>query len=157
MLKINQILSKVALTIVAVLCGVPGLANAQQLFATTLTLDSVSTKQVIRGVTLGAVELHYLVGDRDSFQNRCMGFGSVEPDHVLKVSSNIKTLNLQVISKNQDTTIVVKGNGKVYCADDSSLGKDAGITLSDLKSGDYSLWVGSFEAQQKIPYSLTIQ
>ncbi len=131
--------------------------KATPLIASIVALESTTPPTTLRGVVRGSVELHHLVGDRDSFQNRCMGYGSVEPDHVLRLPQDLKTLKLQVTSQNRDTTMIVRGNGKVYCADDSPSGKDAGITLSNLKTGNLEVWVGSFEARQRIPYRLTIR
>lgn len=136
----------------------PLLASASGLTATRLSLDASNASKVLRGFAHGSVSLHKLVGDRDSRSKRCMGYGSLTPDHVLSLSQNFKSLKLQVKSNNRDTTLIIKGpNQKIYCADDSSLGKDAGITLHNLKSGDYSVWVGTFEPKQKFPYSLSLE
>jgi hypothetical protein len=114
--------------------------------------------KLLRGFTRGTVGLHNIVGNRDQNQNRCMGYGSASPDHQLELKSGITQISFQVRTQRQDSTLVIKGPGNaVFCADDSSFGKDAGIKLNNLPPGQYEVWVGSFDAGKTFPYTLSIQ
>ena len=113
----------------------------------------------IRGYAKGSVALFQAVGDRDSSNRRCMGYGSLAPDHVIELGKGTSQITLQVKSQNQDTTLVVVGpDNRLYCADDSPTGeKDAGLVLSGLKAGTYKIWVGTLDAGLNIRYQLSLQ
>ncbi|MGB8700469.1 MAG: hypothetical protein WCD18_13725 [Thermosynechococcaceae cyanobacterium] len=113
----------------------------------------------VRGYARGTVPLFKTVGDRDSDQKRCMGYGSLAPDHVIEVPKNVSRLMLQLKTRSQDTTLVVAGpNNQLYCADDSLKGdKDAGIVLTNVRAGRYNVWVGAFESGTGFRYTLNIE
>lgn len=137
---------------------VPATAQSFRWQAISLSLNSGQRTAGLRGSARGMTGLHNIVGDRDSRQNRCLGFGALTPDHVLNLTTNIDQLTFQVETANQDTTLVIQGpNRQVYCGDDSSRGKDAGLSLQNLKSGEYKVWVGTFDQGQRFPYRLTIR
>ena len=116
-------------------------------------------QRLLRGYTRGTVGLHNIVGERDRNRNRCMGYGSTSPDFQLELKQGASNqVDLQVRSKSKDTTLVVRGPGNaVFCADDSNLGKDAGMKLNNLQPGLYQVWVGAFDAGDNFPYTLTIR
>jgi hypothetical protein len=108
----------------------------------------------------GAVALFKTVGDRDSSQKRCMGYGSLTPDHTLQVSQKTSQVTLQIRTKqSQDTTLVVEGpDNRLYCSDDSPQGgKGAGLVLTNLKAGSYRVWIGAFEPGAGFRYTLNVQ
>jgi hypothetical protein len=113
----------------------------------------------VRGYAKGTVALFKTLGDRDSAQQRCMGYGSLVPDHIVEIEQKTAAVTLQVKTREQDTTLVVQGpNNQLYCADDSSKGvKDAGLTLTDPKVGTYKVWVGTFEPGVGVRYLLSVQ
>jgi hypothetical protein len=126
-----------------------------------ILLGATGTAQSIdvRGYAKGTVALFKTLGDRDSGQQRCMGYGSLEPDHIMEIQPKASEVILQVKTRSQDTTLVVEGpNNKLYCADDSSKGgKDAGLTLKAPKAGTYRVWVGTFEPGAGVRYLLSVQ
>jgi hypothetical protein len=67
---------------------------------------------------------------------------------------------LQVRSKQQqDTTLVVEGpDNQIYCSDDSSQGgKEAELVLTNLKAGNYKVWIGAFEPGAGFRYTLNVK
>jgi hypothetical protein len=113
----------------------------------------------VRGYAKGTVALFKTLGDRDSAQQRCMGYGSLAPDHTMEIEPKTSAVTLQIKTRSQDTTLVVQGpDNQLYCADDSSKGtKDAGLTLTEPKAGTYKVWVGTFEPGTGVRYLLSVQ
>lgn len=123
-----------------------------------LSGDSSPQVKVLRGYLRGTVGLHNIVGNRDQRRQRCMGYGSASPDHQIEITQNLSRISLQVRSRARDTTLVIRGpKNSIFCADDSQLGKDAGMTLSNLQPGLYQVWVGAFDSGDKFPYTLSIR
>jgi hypothetical protein len=135
----------------------PAQAELEQ--GTTLVLAAPAQTVDARGYVKGTVALFKTVGDRDSSQKRCMGYGSLTPDHTLQVQQGASRVALQVKTKQQDTTLVVEGpDNRIYCSDDSAGGgKDAGLVLTNVKAGNYKVWVGAFEPGAGFRYSLNVQ
>ncbi len=136
----------------------PAKAELEQ--GTTLVLAAPAQNVDVRGYVKGAVALFKTVGDRDINQKRCMGYGSLTPDHTLQVSQKMSQVMLQVRSKQQqDTTLVVEGpDNRLYCSDDSSQGsKEAGLVMTNLKTGNYRVWIGAFEPGAGFRYSLNVK
>lgn len=155
MLKVTTIRYFTLLSFAALLAGVafsPADASPIQLFS------SPRSSKLLRGYTRGTVGLHNIVGERDQRRNRCMGYGSASPDHQLDLRRGLTDVSLQVRSKFKDSTLVLKGPGNaLFCADDSSLGKDAGMKLNKLPPGLYDVWVGAFDAGDNFAYTLSIR
>jgi hypothetical protein len=135
----------------------PALAELEQ--GTTLVLAPPAQNVDVRGYVKGAVALFKTVGDRDVNQKRCMGYGSLTPDHTLQVQQSASQVTLQVKTKQQDTTLVVEGpDNRIYCSDDSAQGgKDAGLVLTNVKAGEYKVWIGAFEPGAGFRYTLNVQ
>jgi hypothetical protein len=145
-----------ALLLFTTLLCAPALAKPSN-FGSVSFAPGASAAQAMKGYARGAVALHKVVGARDRSNNRCMGYGSPEPDHILVLSGNVAQLKLQVNSGNQDTTLLIKGpDNQLYCADDIGQRKDAGLVAQQLKSGPYKIWVGTSEPGQTYRYTLTV-
>ena len=139
------------------ICLVPitAIANTQTV---QLSKQTLNQPKRFRGYIRGTVGLHNIVGERDQLRRRCMGYGSASPDYQLEVTEGMPSLALQVRSRAKDTTLVIKGpNNRILCADDSALGKDAGMTLQNLEPGLYQVWVGAFEIGDRFSYTLSLQ
>lgn len=111
----------------------------------------------LQGFTQGSVSLAS-IANRDSAGNLCVGFADSTPDHVLVLQRNLPRLNLQVNS-NSDTTLLVRGPGNsIRCGDDiSRTNLNAAVQDTDWRAGEYQVWVGSFEADTRIDYTLTLE
>jgi hypothetical protein len=135
----------------------PAKAELEQ--GTTLVMAAPAQNVDMRGYVKGTVALFKTVGDRDMNQKRCMGYGSLTPDHTLQFQQNASQVTLQVRTKQQDTTLVVEGpDNRIYCSDDSAQGtKDAGLVLTNVKAGNYKVWIGAFEPGAGFRYTLNVQ
>ncbi|WP_404786963.1 hypothetical protein [Altericista sp. CCNU0014] len=149
----------VGLLVSVTAAGLVSPAKAELEQGTTLVLAAPAQNVDLRGYVKGAVALFKTVGDRDSNQKRCMGYGSLTPDHTIEIQQKTSQMTLQLRTKQQDTTLVVEGpNNRLYCSDDSAGGgKDAELVLSDLSSGSYKVWIGAFEPGAGFRYTLNVR
>lgn len=88
--------------------------------------------QTGRGTTGGVVEA-------SSFGAHCAGMIDTTPDHRLTITSTV-ALRLAVDSTT-DSSLVVRGAGKVLCDDDSGGALDAEI-VDTFRPGEYEIYVG---------------
>ncbi|HEY9825761.1 MAG TPA: hypothetical protein V6D19_09960 [Stenomitos sp.] len=144
------------------LWGVPtALLQAEPLSGETLVLGASNSRGNIevKGYARGTVALFKTLGERDVARKRCMGYGSLTPDHVVEVQQTISRLTLRARVRSQDSTLIVEGpNNRLYCADDAPDGtKDPVLTLNNVKPGTYKVWIGAFEPGAGFRYSLTVQ
>jgi hypothetical protein len=87
-----------------------------------ISLAGGSTQQV-RGFSSATVPLFEAIAERDSNQQRCMGYGSLAPDHMLDIKGDVSQLKLRIASRGQDTTMIVQGpDNRVVCVDDAPEG-----------------------------------
>lgn len=137
--------------------AVPVLAEETPNFG-TLTLGADKTTGILRGTTGGTTSLPAIVNNVDRHNNKCIGFGDSNPDHIIILKQNFPTLKLQV-SSGGDTTLVVQGpNGVVWCGDDASAtNKDASLTDTDWPAGRYRVWVGSATQGGRRDYTLNVR
>ncbi|MBD2345840.1 hypothetical protein [Anabaena subtropica] len=108
---------------------------------------------VVRGMSGGSVAGNRVAGRIETPTGPCTGFIDETPDHTIKLTSNFDYLKLQVQAP-QDTTIIVKGPGGTWCNDDLD-GKNPGIS-GEWLSGNYEVWIGSYEKGKYFPYTLKI-
>lgn len=145
-----------SLLMLATILTVPALAKPSNFGSVSVAPGFKPAAKNMTGYAKGAVALHKVVGDRDRNNNRCMGYGSPEPDHILVLNGNFSRLKLQVKS-GKDTTLLLKGPGnQLFCADDTAKGQDAGLTAQKLKAGKYRVWVGTSEPGQRYRYTLSV-
>lgn len=77
----------------------------------------------------------------------CVGMISAAPDVRLNYSAGGYELFLNVAS-DYDTTLVVNGpDGQWYCDDDSGGGLTPGLAFYPAMSGQYDIWIGSYNGQ----------
>jgi hypothetical protein len=107
----------------------------------------------VRGMSGGSVSGNQVAKRPDTPTGPCTGFVDETPDHTLQLTSKFDYLKVQVQSP-QDTTIIIKGPGGIWCNDDFD-GKNAGIT-GEWLTGTYQIWVGSYSKGQYLPYTLQI-
>jgi hypothetical protein len=124
-----------------------------------LVLDVETGRNVsIRGYARGSVALFKTIGDRDVNQRRCMGYGSIVPDHVIELQEKAAQLTLHVSSREEDTTLILEDpKGQLYCVDDSVDGKKGAVfTFNNMPKGRYRIWVGAFEPGRGFRYTLNV-
>lgn len=120
-----------------------------------LTRGFQTENTVTRGYTGGSYPLSS-VSNRDDRQFPCLGYADNQPDHNLILEDDFEYLKIAVNSNRKDTTILVKGQGKVRCGDDSENRPDASVEDSSWSAGTYQIWVGSIEPNQRWNYRLSI-
>jgi hypothetical protein len=104
-------------------------------------------------VSGGSTSAREIAGRADTPTGGCSGFMADQPDHVLDLKAFFQYLSVSAQSP-EDTTIVVKGPGGIWCNDDYD-GKNAGVSGQWLP-GLYQIWVGSFKKGNSLPYTLRI-
>ncbi|MGL5063115.1 MAG: hypothetical protein ACRC62_24315 [Microcoleus sp.] len=123
----------------------------------TLSQGLQSPTGVLRGATGGSYSLS-AIANTDNRKNKCLGFATPTPDHIVVLQQDFAQLTLQVNTGGKDTTLLVQGpNGStVRCGDDTGQNKDASITDSGWKAGSYRVWVGTLEPGVKSNYTLSV-
>ncbi len=84
----------------------------------------------------------------------CSGFVSQEANHTLVLTTFINMLQISVISP-EDTTLMIKGPGGIWCNDDYN-GENPAI-VGQWQSGTYSIWIGSYSRNTPYTYQLEIK
>ena len=133
--------------------GVLALTTAVQAQTVTLNPGFSPDPIELRGVSGGVVAAKQAAGQAETPTGACVGFVDSQPDHTLELNSYFDYLRLQ-ISSPDDTTIVVRGPGGIWCNDDFQ-DKNAGIEGQWL-AGTYEIWVGSYVKDKAIPYTLNV-
>lgn len=82
----------------------------------------------------------------------CSGVVSEVPDHVIELAAPTE-LQLRVRAEG-DTVLVVQGPRRVWCTDDDE-GLDP-VLREPFEPGTYSVYVGTYAADEEIPYRLTV-
>ncbi|MDZ8224744.1 MULTISPECIES: hypothetical protein [unclassified Nostoc] len=107
----------------------------------------------VRGMSGGSISGSQVGARSETATGPCTGFVDETPDHTLVLTSKFDYLKLQVQSP-EDTTIIIKGPGGTWCNDDFD-GKNAGM-IGEWLPGNYEVWVGSYEKDKYLPYTLQI-
>ncbi|MBC6418048.1 MAG: hypothetical protein GDA44_04280 [Prochloron sp. SP5CPC1] len=141
--------SLLALSII--LIGAEAMAEDANFGQFTLT---PAHKTTVSGSTDGSYDLSS-IAQTDQNGNPCIGYASVNPDHMMILKEDLAQLKLEVDSNGQDTTLVVKGPDNILrCDFGTNDTPDAVIKATDWPSGEYKIWVGSIEPSQKWDYRL---
>jgi hypothetical protein len=97
----------------------------------------------VKGIGGGKIPANEIAGTAGTTNGPCVGFVDKEPDHTLTLNNFFDYLSLRVRS-DSDTTLVIKGQGGVWCNDDyDARDKNAGIA-GQWQKGTYQIWVGSY-------------
>jgi hypothetical protein len=107
----------------------------------------------VRGMSGGSISGKEIAGRTETPTGPCTGFFDEKPDHTIELKTRFEYLKLQVQSP-ADTTIVISGPGGSWCNDDFN-GKNPGI-IGEWLPGSYNVWIGSYEKNQYLPYTLQI-
>ncbi len=128
--------------------------NSANFGVITLSSPSQLQGQSVRGHTQGSVPLASMVR-QDNQGNTCVGFADSEPDHILRVEQDLGAIALRVNSNGGDTTLLVQSSdGRAWCGDDAGNSTDARVQINALTTGDYRVWVGSFDPGTRYQYTL---
>jgi len=119
----------------------------------TLSPHFTPDPTLVRGLSGGEVAASQVSGRAETVTGPCNGFVDTQPDHTIVLTQYFNYLSLQVQSTD-DTTLVIRGPGGVWCNDDYS-GKNPGIAGKWL-SGTYQIWIGSYGSKKYYPYVMRI-
>ncbi|MEG3898444.1 MULTISPECIES: hypothetical protein [unclassified Microcoleus] len=146
------------LAAIAAIAALPVLAETANFGTLTLSRGFGAPTAVLRGSTGGSYSLS-AIANADRQKNKCLGFATPTPDHIIVLQQSFSKLAIQVNSGGNDTTLLVQGpNGNtVRCGDDTGQNKDAGIVDSDWQAGSYRIWVGTLEPGVKSGYTISVQ
>lgn len=106
--------------------------------------------QVLSGVAGGPVDasVHGV-----SPLGPCVGWIAASPNHVVTLDEHFDYLYMGIESA-VDTTMVIQGPVGYWCNDDSNALNPA--LFGQWAPGQYSIYIGTFQAGQSSPYTLTI-
>ena len=130
-----------------------GGVEAQRTQNITLSPRFSPDPTIVQGVGGGAVPISQIAGRQETANGPCVGFTDSKADHNLVLTSSFNYLSIQVESRD-DTTLIVRGPGGVWCNDDFR-GKNPGLAGQWLP-GTYEIWVGSYAKDKQAPYVLRI-
>lgn len=97
-------------------------------------------------------------GPRDASRlgNGCAGYVASAPDYRLHFDAGSLPLIIAAES-NQDTTLVINGpDGRWYCDDDGSGRLDPVVRFDNPGSGQYDIWVGVYDSEDRPAATLKI-
>jgi len=144
------------LVAIATIAALPVLAETANFGTLTLSRGFQPPTAVLRGSTGGSYSLS-AIANADRHKNKCLGFATPTPDHIIVLQQNFSKLTIQVNSGGKDTTLLVQGGNTVRCGDDAGQNKDASIVDSDWQAGSYRIWVGTVEPGVKSNYTISVQ
>ncbi|MGB3265607.1 MAG: hypothetical protein WBA89_16810 [Microcoleus sp.] len=145
------------LAAIAAIAALPVLAETANFGTLNLSRGFGAPTAILRGSTGGSYSLS-AIANADRHKNKCLGFATPTPDHIITLQENFSKLTIQVNSGGKDTTLVVQGPGNsVRCGDDTGQNKDASIVDADWQAGSYRIWVGTLEAGVKSNYTISVQ
>lgn len=139
------------------ICGYcnPSASLAQSIFENISISPQLANQPVtMRGISGGSIPARQISQREDTETGPCVGFVDQEPDHTMNLTSFFDFLSLQIKSP-EDTTIVIKGPGGIWCNDDAINAQDPGISGQWLE-GMYEIWVGSYQRDKYHPYVIEI-
>ncbi|MEB3268979.1 MAG: hypothetical protein VKJ09_10610 [Leptolyngbya sp.] len=112
--------------------------------------------QSVDGRTAGSYALSN-IATTDKDGNLCVGYGDVNPDHILVLENDFPSLTLTVDS-GEDTTLLIQGpnDNTIRCGQDISRSNpDADISDENWPAGTYRVWVGTHNQGQRHSYTLS--
>ncbi|NJL00268.1 MAG: hypothetical protein HC910_06720 [Spirulinaceae cyanobacterium SM2_1_0] len=137
--------------------ALPALAQQANFDSLQLAGGFSRSDATVSGNTGGSFSLDRIAA-HDSHGQRCMGFGSERPDHIMTLTEDLGAMSLAVHSGGNDTTLIVQGPGNLLlCGDDGHHGQDAHVQASQWPRGTYRVWVGSLQPGERWRYRLTAQ
>lgn len=152
-----KFLGFIAATLAVAVIG-PALAQTATNFGTA-TLSGDRQTAVMQGYTGGAFSLS-AIANYDQNRNLCLGYATSTPDHVITLTQAFDQLSVAVNSgRGGDTTLLIQGpnDRTVRCADDTGNSTDASIEGTGWLPGEYKVWVGSFDANVRYDYTLSVE
>jgi hypothetical protein len=152
-LNLNHLIS-----IIFVLSAIPAIAQTRNNILIARNSNQSVIENTVSGQTFSAFSLPSILGQmKDRQGNDCLGFVGDLPDYTLNLTESFSQLNLAINSQGDTTMAIQAPNNVLYCGDDiSATNPNASVTLTNLPTGEYKVWVGAFDQGDRLNYSLTI-
>lgn len=109
---------------------------------------------VLRGTGGGSMPAQNIAGTSTTSTGDCTGYVEGNPSQTIVLRSFFNSLSVKVQSP-EDTSLVIKGPGGVWCNDDDE-DKNPGLTGQWL-AGTYRIWIGSYAKGRQLPYTLRLR
>lgn len=123
--------------------------------AEKIIINSKSPQSIeIEGSGKASVTAIEIADNESTPTGSCSGFVSQEANHTLVLTTFINMLQINVTSQ-EDTTLIIKGPGGIWCNDDYN-GRNPAI-VGQWQSGTYSVWIGSYNRNTPYTYQLEIK
>lgn len=125
-----------------------------------LSTSEAQHRYILRGVLRGTVPLFQNVTSRDSRNHRCMGYGNIDPDHVVDIQGKFSKLTFHLETHlPQETTIIIQDPKlNFYCSESSiESSQNTELTLDKFQEGIYKIWVGTLDSGKAFRYTLNLQ
>jgi hypothetical protein len=103
----------------------------------------------LRGTAGGTTPVSRVTGQTTTPTGPCAGFANATPNHTIVLKSAFNSLSILVDSP-QDTALVIRGPGGIWCNDDFQ-GKKPGVSGQWLP-GKYDIWVSTYAKDRAAPY-----
>jgi hypothetical protein len=131
------------------LCLLPVNALAEK-----ITIDAQTPRTMkIQGRGKASIVATEIAGNESTTTGSCSGFVSKQANYTLVLTNFVEFLKISVNSE-QDTTLIVKGPGGVWCNDDDNSQNPA--IFGQWQVGTYSIWIGSYSRDTPYTYTLEI-
>ncbi|MBO6940729.1 MAG: peptidase S1 [Deltaproteobacteria bacterium] len=113
------------------------------------------------GFTPDPVEVNIVSGgaldsSNMSLGSGCVGFVTRQPDFILDYSDAANFLRFYVTASGDTTLLINDAAGNWHCNDDSNNGTNPMVDIRNPPTGQYDIWVGSYEARANIRSKLHI-
>jgi hypothetical protein len=154
----NRLRSGMLLSLLTLITVAPVTAQTANFGTITLASSNSQDAVSVSGYTGGSYSLS-AIRNRDRNNNSCIGFADPKPDYILVLKQDIPKLKMQINSGGSDTTMLIQGpdDSIIRCGDDTGRNKDASIDDKNWRAGTYKLWVGTFNANIKGNYTLSLE
>ncbi len=86
----------------------------------------------------------------------CRGFTTAQPDYIVRVGTPGQLLRFYVSAPGDTTLIINDGAGNWWCSDDDGGNLNPLIEMTSPPSGQYDIWVGSYQAGANIQSVLSV-
>lgn len=86
----------------------------------------------------------------------CRGFVTARPDYIVRLNGTSSSLRFYVVAGGDTTLLVNTAGGTWACNDDSYGGTNPTVNIPNAGSGQYDVWVGSYQSGQTVRGQLFI-
>jgi hypothetical protein len=86
----------------------------------------------------------------------CVGYATSQPDFILHMSGSSGMLRFYVNGDGDTGLVINDGSGRWHCDDDSHSGLDPEVNIHGAPSGQYDVWVTSYQSGESIRGTLYV-